>query len=74
MGQENTNFENEVDTGHGAQIPESASDKLYNSIVRIEIKIENKIAKETGFFMKTKIKEKQWKFLCNNFYVINKEY
>jgi hypothetical protein len=34
MGQENTNFENEVNTGHGAEIPESASDKLYNSIVK----------------------------------------
>ena len=30
-------FINEVDTMHGPQIPESVSDKVYNSIVRIEI-------------------------------------
>ena len=32
----------EVDTLHASRIPESASDKLYNSIIRIEINENNK--------------------------------
>ena len=39
---------NEIDTKHAPYIPESATDTLYNSIVRIEKK--NLIG--TGFFMK----------------------
>ena len=31
-----------VDTLHASRIPESASDKLYNSIIRIEINENNK--------------------------------
>ena len=65
MGNEN-NYKKEVDTGHAAQISESASEKLYNSIVRIEI--EDK--KGTGFFMKAKIKGKECNFLLTNFHVI----
>jgi ABC-type lipoprotein export system ATPase subunit len=38
------------------------------------MKLEDKIAKGTGFFMTAKIKEKQLKFFCTNFHVINKEY
>ena len=66
---EKKHYENEVDTGHGAQISENASDKLFNSIARIEIK-DNK---GTGFFMKTHIKGKQYKFLCTNYHVISQE-
>jgi len=65
MGNE-TYFQKEVDTGHAAQISESATDKLYNSITRIEIGNE----KGTGFFMKANIKGKEYKFLCTNFHVI----
>ena len=70
----NNNYENEVDTGHGAQIPESASDKLYNSIVRIEIQVEKGIRKGTGFFMKCQIKGKHFQFLCTNYHVISQEF
>ena len=43
---------NEVDTKHACYIPESASDILYNSIVKIEINEK----KATGFFMKAYVK------------------
>ena len=43
---------NEVDTKHACYIPESASDILYNSIVKIEINEK----KGTGFFMKAYVK------------------
>ena len=70
---ENRNIENEVYTGYAAQIPESASDKLYNVIVRIEIQVEKGILKGTGFFMKSQIKGKQCKFLCTNCHVISQK-
>ena len=60
-------FQKEVDTGHASQISESASEKLFNSIIKIEI--DNKIG--TGFFMKTNIYEKEYKFICTNFHIIN---
>ena len=59
---------NESNTDHAAFISESASDFLYNSIVKINMKngLEG-----TGFFMKIKINEKQINclFTCNH--VIN---
>ena len=77
MGNKNSNIINnkneiqeEVDTSHAAGIPESASDKLYDSIVRIEL--DNN--RGTGFFMKANIKGKQYKFLLTNFHVIKEEY
>ena len=70
----NKKLVNEVDTVHGAQIPESASDKLYNSIVRIEIKVEEGTAKGTGFFMKSQIKGKEYKFLCTNYHVVSQQF
>lgn len=45
-------MEDEVDTQHAQSIPKSVFDKLYNAIIRIEIKNN----KATGFFMKTRIK------------------
>ena len=74
MGICNSLLKNEVDTGNGPQIPESASDKLYNSIVRIEIPVEEGIAKGTGFFMKSKIRGKQYKFLCTNYHVVSQQF
>ena len=62
----------EVDTLHASGIPESASDKLYNSIVRIEINENNKNKYGTGFFMKVNIKGNKYNFLCTNFHVIKK--
>ena len=58
-------------TNHAAGIPESASKKLYNSIVRIEV--ENSIA-GTGFFIKLKIKEKERFYLVTCQHVIKEEY
>jgi len=49
-------------------------DKLYNSIVRIEIKIEERIMKGTGFFMKSQIKGKQYKFLCTCYHVVSQQF
>ena len=60
---------NERDTNHATHISESASDKIYNSIVRIEK--ENEIG--TGFFLKIKIKEKIKYFLFTCFHVIKEE-
>ena len=59
---------NENDTNHATHISESASDKLYNSIVRIEK--ENVIG--TGFFMKIRIKEQIKHFFFTCFHVIKK--
>ena len=60
-------------TLHASGIPESASDKLYNSIVRIEINENNKNKYGTGFLMKVNIKGNIYNFLCTNFHVIKKE-
>jgi len=74
MGNENnqTNISNnrinENDTKHATSIPESVSDKLYNSIVRIEKANE----KGTGFFIKILIKNKLKHFLFTCFHVIKK--
>ena len=62
---------NEGNTKHAAGIPESASKKLYNSIVRIEV--ENSIA-GTGFFIKLKIKDKERFYLVTCQHVIKEEF
>ena len=56
---------NQCDTNHSNTIPESTSDKIYNSIVKIKL---NSGVKATGFFMKINIKDKQMKclFTCNH--------
>ena len=59
----------EVDTGHAYFIPETAADKLYNSIVRIEK--ENKLA--TGFFIKIEIKHNVMNFLVTCDHVIGEK-
>jgi len=56
----------EVDTGHATLIPESISEKLYNSISRI---IYN--GEATGFFMKIKLNNKEKKCLFTCFHVIS---
>ena len=61
---------NEVDTIHAPHISESASDKLYNSIVRIEINN----SRGTGFFMKINIKKNIKYFLLTNEHVIEEKY
>ena len=52
----NNNRVNKADIRHVTLIPESASDVLYNSIVKI---ILNNGLQGTGFFMKITIKGKQ---------------
>ena len=61
---------NEADTKHASLIPESASDALYNSIVKI---VMGNNLQGTGFFMKINIKGKQVNclFTCNH--VINEK-
>ena len=60
----------EVDT-NGSSIPESASKKIFNSIVKIKINDE----RGTGFFMKIKIKNKyDLKFLLTCNHVISKKH
>ena len=61
---------NEADTKHASLIPESASDTLYNSIVKI---VMSNNLQGTGFFMKINIKDKQVNclFTCNH--VINEK-
>ena len=58
---------NEVDTNHAASIPESVSDKLFNSICRIEVGD----GRGTGFFLY--IKEINGYFLFTNNHVIYQE-
>ena len=59
---------NEIDTNYAAPISETAFDRIYNSVVRIEL--ENSKGKGTGFFIKIKIKEKSKNFIFTNFNVI----
>lgn len=54
MKNESLDFVDEVNSKHGPFIPESISDKLFNSIVKIEI--NNFIG--TGFFIKFQINQK----------------
>ena len=56
---------NEVDTKHAATIPESVTDKLFNSIVRIEIEND----RGNGFFIE--IKEINAFFMFTNYHLIN---
>ena len=74
MGLSNSKNENnivdEADTKHAALIPESASDVLYNSIVKIKM---NNGLQGTGFFMKIKIKEKKLNILFTCNHVINEK-
>ena len=60
---------NENDTKHAAHIPERASDKIYNAIVRIEK--GNLIG--TGFFMKLNIKGNIIHFLITCYHNINEQ-
>jgi V8-like Glu-specific endopeptidase len=55
----------EVDTGHADPIPESISNKIFDSIVKIK---KDSIETATGFFMKIKInnKEKKCLFTCQH--------
>ena len=75
MGNENNqpskskNIIKESDTKHATHISESASDKLYNSIVRIEK--GNELG--TGFFMKVNIKNKIKYFLFTCYHVISQD-
>ena len=57
----------EVATGYADYIPESISDKLYNSIVRIVLYH----VEATGFFMKFKLNNKEMKCLFTCFHVIS---
>ena len=70
MGNTNENTINEVNTLHAKIIPESVSDRIYNSIVRIEI--ENSTG--TGFFVKLNIKNKIMNCLLTCHHVINQNY
>ena len=57
-------------TNHANLIPESASDIIYNSIVKIRI---NKTLFGTGFFMKIKTNEKLKNFLLTCNHLINEQ-
>ena len=62
----------EKSTNHAAPISESSSDKLYNSIVRINFTLNgNNIIYGTGFFLKIRLKEKIIKFLITCNHIIN---
>ena len=70
MGNTNENTIKEVDTLHAKIIPESVSDRIYNSIVRIEIEKST----GTGFFAKLNIKNKIINCLLTCYHVINQNY
>ena len=62
------NVKNECDTLHADSIPESVSDKIYNSIVKIQL---DSGLKATGFFMKIKMNDKIMKCLFTCRHVIS---
>ena len=55
-------------------IPERASDKLYNSIVRINVEFEGKNFIGTGFFIKLNIKNKIRRFLMTCHHIIQEKF
>ena len=61
----NDSEKKECNTNHANTIPESVSDKIYNSIVKI--KLDSKLI-ATGFFMKINKNDKEMKclFTCNH--------
>ena len=61
-------MKNEADTKHASFVSETASDAIYNSIVRIEI--QNKWG--TGFFLKKQIQNEFKYFLITCEHVITK--
>ena len=61
----------EVNTNHASNIPESFSDKIYNSIVRIEDSNKNTA---TGFFMKANINNHLTNLLLTCNHVITKNH
>ena len=63
------------DTKHAPAIPESSSEKLYNSIVKINVDLNEKEFKTgTGFFISPKINEKARNFLMTCQHVIKEEF
>ena len=76
------NYSNEIDKKqiiyestqqHARFIPESASDTLYNCIVKIVIELGLNKTFATGFFLKVILNIKKYKFLLTNFHVITKD-
>ena len=68
--------EERVDEGiiNAPPIPERASDKLYNSIVRIKFDFDGKNYSGTGFLMKFNLKNKISHFLMTCNHVINENF
>ena len=65
----------QADTKHAPAIPESSSEKLYNSIVKINVDLNEKEFKTgTGFFISPKINEKARNFLMTCQHVIKEEF
>ena len=63
------------DTKHAPAIPESSSEKLYNSIVKINVDLNEKEFKTgTGFFISPMINEKTRNFLMTCQHVIKEEF
>ena len=65
----------QVDTKHATAIPESSSEKLYNSIVKINVYLNEKdIRIGTGFFISPIINKKIRYFLMTCHHVIKEEF
>ena len=65
----------EIVKKYAAPIPESLSEKLYNSIIKINLNInEKKIITGTGFFIKLKLKNKIKHFLITCHHVIEENF
>ena len=61
-------------TNHAVCFPESSSKKLYNSIVRIEIFLNEKKISGIGFFIEFNIKNKDRYFLMTCKHIIEEEF
>ena len=66
----NKNISKEEGLEDSYTVPEPISDILYNSIARIEFKINGKNKMGTGFFIKINIKDKIYKFFVTCYHVI----
>ena len=64
----------ESDTHHARFIPEKSSEKLFNSIVRIDFTFNEKTFIGTGFFIKFNIKNKICHYLMTCHHIINKKF
>lgn len=69
----NNQIEDEVDTDHAPQIPSSAIEEIFNSIVRIKINFKGKTWYGTAFLVQMTIKNEKYYFLVTNYHILGQD-